>query len=148
MTLIQETVETDLPLEQVFAFVADFTNIDEWDPGVTRSVKRSDGPLAVGTVYDVDVNYGGRTIPMTYTVTDYRPNEQVVLIGEGSTVYAVDTIEFAETPTGTRVVYSADLSMKGLLRLAQPFLGKKFAEIGTSAAAGMQDRLERLAARS
>ena len=141
MARIQESVDTDLPLDQVFDFVADFANIEQWDPGVTRSAQRLNGPIQVGTVYDVDVNDGGRTIPMTYTVTDYRPKEQVVLIGDASTVQAVDTIEFFETDSGTRVVYTADLSMKGLLRLAEPFLGGKFKEIGTSAAAGLRKRL-------
>jgi len=141
MARIQETVDTDLPIDQVFSFVAEFANIEQWDPGVTRSVKRSDGPPQVGTVYDVDVKYGGRSIPMTYTVTDYQPQERIVLVGEASTVHAVDTIDFAKTPDGTRVTYAADLSMKGILKLAQPFLGKKFEEIGTSAAAGLRDRL-------
>ena len=141
MARIQESVDTDLPLDQVFDFVANFANIEQWDPGAIRSEQRSPGPVEVGTVYDVDVHSGGRTIPMTYTVTEYRPKEQVVLVGDASTVHAVDTIEFFETDSGTRVVYTADLSMKGLLRLAEPFLGGKFKEIGTSAAAGLQKRL-------
>lgn len=141
MAVIQESVETDLPIDEVFSYVAEFANIEQWDPGVTRSIKRSDGPLQVGTVYDVDVAYGGRTIPMTYTVTDYEPNEQIVLVGEGSTVHAVDTIDFAQTSDGTRVTYTADLSMKGILKLAEPFLGKKFEQVVWSGAAGLRDRL-------
>ena len=78
---------------------------------------------------------------MTYTVTDYQPNEQIVLVGEGSTVHAVDTIDFAQTSDGTRVTYTADLSMKGILKLAQPFLGKKFEQVVWSGAAGLRDRL-------
>ena len=145
MARIQETVDTDIPLDQAFAYVADLGNIEQWDPGVTRSVKRSDGPLEVGTVYDLDVEYGGRKIPMAYTVTAYKPKEQIVFIGEGSTVHAVDTIDFIETDSGTRIVYTADISLKGLLRLAEPFLGKRFEEIGTGAAAGLQKRLAEMA---
>lgn len=141
MARIQETVETDLPLDQTFSYVADLDNIEQWDPGVKRSSKRSDGPVKVGSVYDLEVQYNGRAIPMTYTVTEYRPKEQIVFVGEGSTVHAVDTIDFAETPQGTRVTYTADLTLKGILRLAQPFLGKKFEQIGWSAAAGLRDRL-------
>ena len=145
MARIQETVETDLPLDQVFNYVADLGNIEQWDPGVARSVKRSNGPLQVGSIYDLDVAYGGRTIPMAYTVTAYKPKEQIAFVGEGSSVHAVDTIDFTETDTGTRVVYTADISLKGLLRLAEPFLGKRFEAIGTDAANGLQQRLAAMA---
>ena len=40
MAVIQESVETDLPIDQVFSYVADFANIEQWDPGVTRSIKQ------------------------------------------------------------------------------------------------------------
>ena len=34
MPILRERLETALPIEDVFAFVADFANASRWDPGV------------------------------------------------------------------------------------------------------------------
>ena len=69
MPVITETVETDLPVEAAFDYVANFENIVEWDPGVTAVRKMSDGPAAVGTEYELDLNYGGSPLSMVYRIT-------------------------------------------------------------------------------
>jgi dehydrogenase/reductase SDR family member 12 len=142
MPLLEETLEVDRPLEDVFAFVGDFANTKDWDPGVAGATKVTDGPIEVGTRYAVDVVFNGRTLPMTYEVTAWDPPNHVALMGEGSTVRAVDDIRFEATETGTRIRYSADLRLKGVLRLVEPFLGKRFDETGKAAMAGMRRALE------
>ena len=82
--------------EDAFAYTADFANIEDWDPGVAASAQIGDDPIGIGTAFDVLVAYGSRRIPMVYTIAEYDPPRRVVLIGEGSTLTAVDTIEFGE----------------------------------------------------
>lgn len=142
MALLQETLEVARPLDEVFAFVGDFATTKDWDPGVSDSRKVTDGPVGVGTRYAVDVVFGARTLPMTYEVTTWDPPNRVVLRGEGSTVTAVDDIRFEATERGTRVRYSADLRLKGLLRLAEPFMKGRFEKTGKDAIAGMRRSLE------
>lgn len=142
MALLQETLEIARPLDEVFAFVGDFANTKDWDPGVSDSRKVTDGPVGVGSRYAVDVVFGGRTLPMTYEVTTWDPPNRVVLRGEGSTVTAVDDIRFEATERGTRVRYSADLRLKGLLKLAEPFMKGRFEKTGRDAIAGMRRSLE------
>lgn len=142
MPLLQETLEVDRPLDEVFAFIGDFANTKDWDPGVSDSRQVTDGPAGVGTRYAVDVVFNGRRLPMTYEVTAWDPPNRVVLHGEGSTVTAVDDIRFEATAAGTRILYSADLRLKGLLKLAEPFLGKRFEQTGRDAIAGMRRALE------
>ena len=142
MPLLQETLEVDRSLDEVFAFVGDFANTKEWDPGVADARMVTEGPIGIGTRYAVDVVFDGRTLPMTYEVTEWDPPNRVVLKGEGSTVTAVDDIRFEATPTGTRISYSADLRLKGLLRFAEPLLKGRFDETGRRAMAGMRRALE------
>jgi carbon monoxide dehydrogenase subunit G len=92
----------------------------------------------------VDVVFGGRTLPMTYEVTAWDPPNRVVLRGEGSTVTAVDDIRFEAIDAGTRIRYSADLRLKGLLKLAEPFLKGRFDRTGREAMAGMRRALAAL----
>lgn len=142
MPLLKETMEVDRPLDDVFAFVGDFANTKDWDPGVADASKITDGPIDVGTTYRVDVLFNGRKLPMTYEVTAWDPPNRVVLRGEGSTVTAVDDIRFEATDTGTRIHYSADLRLKSVLRLVEPLLKGRFDETGRKAMAGMKRALE------
>ncbi len=114
MTRLSETIETTLPIEATFAYLADFANSREWDPGVATAERIGNEPLGVGTSYRLGVRVGNSVRPMEYTVSKFDPLRRVVLIGSGSGVSAVDTIEFARTPTGTRVDYTADISLQGL----------------------------------
>lgn len=142
MPLIQEELEVARPLDEVFAFVGDFANTKDWDPGVRDARNLTDGPIGVGTRYAVDVVFNGRTLPMIYEVAEWDPPNRVVLRGEGSTVTAVDDIGFESTAGGTRIRYSADLRLRGVLRLVEPLFKGRFEEIGRAAMEGMRRSLE------
>ena len=131
MARLHETLETALPIERAFAFVADFSNADRWDPGVAWSKAVSGATPAVGVEYELGVRMGGRVAPMSYRITLLKPAERVVLGGRGSNVAAVDDIRFERT---------------GWLRLAAPFARGSFAAIARNARDGMQRTLDALAA--
>ena len=142
MTLIQEMLEVARPLDDVFAFVGDFANTKHWDPGVAEARKITEGPVRSGTRFELEVVFNGRRLPMTYEIETWdRPN-RVVLRGEGSTVRALDDIRFEHVPGGTQIHYSADLRLKGPLRLLEPLLRKRFDETGRAAMAGMRRALQ------
>ncbi len=145
MTRLYEQIETALPPERAFDFVADFANADRWDPGVTRSVGLDDGPIRLGSRFELDVRMGRRTAPMTYHVAALERPRRVVLVGAGSGVDAVDEIVFEPTGSGTRIRYTADIRLTGPLRVVQPFLSRAFERIGRDAAAGMSRTLADLA---
>lgn len=142
MALIREMLEVARPIDDVFAFVGDFANTKAWDPGVAEARKITDGPVRSGTRFDLEVVFNGRKLPMTYEVETWDPPNRVVLRGEGSTVRAVDDIRFEQVPGGTRIQYSADLRLKGPLRLLEPLLRKRFDETGQAAMAGMRRALQ------
>jgi len=148
MPVITETVETDLHVEAAFDYVADFENIVEWDPGVTAVRKTTEGLPAVGTEYDLDLSYGGSPITMTYRITEWDPPRRVVLEGDGDRTFAVDRISFLPLESGSSVEYQADIRMKGIYRVAEPFLGKLFRKIGDGAVAGLDQRLRELSTES
>ena len=146
MTILRERIETTLPVADAFAFVADFANAERWDPGVASSVRTNPGPVAVGARYRLSVRMGGRVVPMDYEVDELELDRRVVLLGRGSGVFAIDEIEFTPIETGTRIDYTADIRLVGLLRLAAPFAGGALAGVGSRAREGMCLALDRLAA--
>ena len=146
MPVIIETVETDLHIEATFDYVANFENVVEWDPGVTAARKITDGDPGVGTEYDLDIQYGSSPLSMTYRITEWDPPRRVVLEGDGSRSFAIDRISFLPIADGTAVEYKADIRLKGLYRVAEPFLGKLFRKVGDGAREGLNRRLQELAA--
>jgi carbon monoxide dehydrogenase subunit G len=141
MTVLRKQLEVDRPLEEVAAFVGDFVNSAIWDPGVAEARAVTEGPVRVGSRYELIVVFNGRRLPMTYEVVAYEPPHRVVLHGTGSTVRAIDEITFEPTSTGTRIHYTADLRLRGLLRPFEPLLRGKFEETGRRAMEGMKAAL-------
>src|SRR4249919_2280575 len=146
MTILHERIETTLPIDATFAYVADFENADEWDPGVATAQRLDSGPVRVGTRYRLGVRIGGRVAPMEYRISIFEPSTRVVLVGSGSGVSAVDDIRFERIDGRTRIDYTADITLDGARRLIQPFLGRAFASIGRNAADGMKRTLDARAA--
>lgn len=142
MTRITEHIETPLAPAAAFAFIADFANAMHWDPGTVTSERIDDGPVELGARYRLGVRLGGRVAPMEYRISAFEPPHRVVLVGEGSGVSALDEIRFEPAGTGTRIDYTADIRLGGVLRLIQPFLGRAFAKLGRDALAGMQRALD------
>ena len=141
MPRLHEIVDTTLPADDAFAFVADFTNSPAWDPNTVSSTRLDAGPVGVGARYELRVRQGRRVVPMTYRVTTWEPGTRVVLEGRGSNVEARDEIRFEPTTTGTRVDYTADIRLTGWMRLVEPFAGGAFERLASDAATGMRRAL-------
>ncbi|NND01517.1 MAG: hypothetical protein HKN91_01905 [Acidimicrobiia bacterium] len=128
-------------LDEAFEYTADFTNIEEWDPGVAKSARSDAGELGVGSTFDLMVKFGPRESPMTYTITNFEPPNRVVLEGRGSTLVAIDDIRFAAVEGGTEIRYVADLHFKGFMRLVAPFIGSSLDKVGKKALDGLSGQL-------
>lgn len=142
MTVLHETIEIERTPEQAFEAVADFSNAEAWDPGVVSAERVREGagdPSGVGARYRLTVTFRGHRSEMTYVTTEYVPSRRVVLEGEGPRITAKDTIEFESTADGgTRIVYEADLRLRGLAKVATPMLKGAFDQTGRAALAGMK----------
>ena len=143
--VVTEVIEVARSVEESFAYVADFTTVADWDPGI-HSSRRVSGDGGIGSIYDVQAEFRGKTVPFTYTVTAFEQNRRIVLDGVGEKATSVDTIEFEALPsagdgTGARITYTADFRLKGLLRIAEPFLGGTFRDLARKALAGLEAEL-------
>lgn len=144
MMRIDRTVETSAPISEVFDFLADFTNTEQWDPGTVRT-DRISGNGGVGTAYANTSRFLGRNTDLTYMVEVYEPGKRVALRGENKTVVAHDTMTFVPTATGgTSVRYVAEFELKGIARMVAPLLTPAFTRLGDSASKQMRATLDRL----
>ena len=128
--------------ERVFAYTADFSNIEAWDPGVVSSRKITDGPVGLGTKYDLDVRFGRSTIPMVYEITHFEPNVRVVLQGTGEKIAAIDDIRFSMADNMTVIDYTADLTFSNFIRFLGPLANRPLRRVGEKALDGLVASLE------
>jgi carbon monoxide dehydrogenase subunit G len=136
------TLETPRTQEDVFAYLSDFSTTQEWDPGVAEAQRLDDGPIAVGSRFNVVADFMGRRTPLVYAVVALDAPHSITLRGENATVVSLDTIAFEPTPGGgTRISYDADLTLKGPLRLGDPLLKLVFNRIGDRAVDGLRAQL-------
>lgn len=140
---LQEQRWVDRPIEQVFEYTADFTNIENWDPGVKSSSKVGNDPVDVGTKYELDVTFGPSTIPMIYQITVYEVPNRVVLVGVGEKLTAVDEIIFTTKDNMTHIEYTADLTFNGVIKYVVPLMSSKLKKVGTDALDGLELALGR-----
>jgi hypothetical protein len=140
---LETVVVVDKPLDEVFAYLTDFTTTTEWDPGTVVTVLQH-GDGGVGTTYLNTSTFMGRQTQLTYVVRELIPHERIRLQGENKTVVAVDTMSFRRLEAGTEVTYSADFTFKGATRFLAPLFKPALERLGQQAQAGLRESLGRL----
>ncbi len=141
MAYYRAQLDVRRPIDEVFAYLADFSNTEAWDPGVRSAKKCGEGPVAVGTEFEVVSSFLGQELPLTYRVLQLDPPNRIVLEAENDSLRSVDTITFEKTDRGTRLVYDANLALKGFRYLADPALHLAFQWIGHRALDGLRAAL-------
>jgi hypothetical protein len=71
------------PIDEVFAYAANFANSQDWDPGVESAVQMTDGPIGTGTTFDLTGHFGPGKVKMSYLISEFEPTQRVVLHGSG-----------------------------------------------------------------
>jgi uncharacterized protein YndB with AHSA1/START domain len=112
----ENTVMIARPIDDVFAFLADFENIPKWNYAIVETRKVSQGAVGVGTIYQQVRSVPSRS-EESFEVTAYNPPRHLEIRGQlgpfpSRLSYALDAI--AE---GTRVTNSVELELRGPGRL-------------------------------
>ncbi len=140
---LRETITVRRTINDCFAYLQDFSTIEQWDKGVFRAVKTTPGPVKAGTHYTVTLNSLGFKPEMSYTQLEVSPNKRLVLSGQGDKFSALDTIQFTQLNLQrTRITYTAQLDIdwlpRGSAALARPY----FKRLGKTAVTGLKAALE------
>ena len=125
MPRLHETIDTALPIDEAFAFVADFANASRWDPGVATSERIDPGP-------------GRRRRALSARHPDARPGhahgvpDHRLRAAEpgrpggrwiGHRRRRRDPLRAGGGRERTHIDYTADIRLQGWMRLVEPFVG-------------------------
>ncbi|MGI9112127.1 MAG: SRPBCC family protein [Gaiellaceae bacterium] len=141
---LSRQIQVSRPAAEAFGYVADFENAAEWDPGIAEAAKLTDGPVRVGSEYDIVALFRGKRQRFHYTVQELdEGRRQIVLAGDGGKATSVDTIVVEPAGEGSRITYTAEIKLKGLRRVAEPLLKPMLAKTADEGMAGLKATLDR-----
>lgn len=131
MAHYQATIPSSRTPDDAFAYMADFSSVQEWDPSVSSAKRLNNGPLRQGDQFDVALSFAGRKIELTYTLTEYDPKaRRAVLRAKNGPTTSIDTITVSDDAA---VTYDARIELAGLAKLIDPIMQLLFNRLGNNA---------------
>lgn len=134
----------DIPIgrDDLFAYMAAFENVAEWDPSIVEGERIGGGELGVGTQFRIVVSNFGRQSPLIYEIVEYEPPASATFRAETSAIRSTDSITVSQRPGETsRLTWEADLRLKGVLRLWDIPMRLIFKRIGDKGRNGLVAKL-------
>ena len=151
ISMAQYVVRIRTPLSPgvAFAFMADLTNFERWDPGVVRAEQVAGVRPGPDAQYDVTVK--GMRKPLRYVTNEYEPTTRVVVQARSRLLTSLDAITVEPDGDGAVVTYDARLTLNGPLGIADGIVAGPFGRVAERAATGLVQalsgtRLENVAA--
>ena len=111
------------PIEDVFDYLSDFENTNEWDPG-TIETRRTGGDGGIGTTYANTSTFAGRRTELTYETVGFDRPTFFSARGRNKTATATDTLTFTRDGARTQIHYRADFQFHGVVKLVAPWVVK------------------------
>ena len=121
--ILDESIEVQRPLHEVFTYVSDFSRVEEWDPGVARARKLTPGAPGVDSEFEVVLNTG---VSLHYRITEFEADARMAMTVESRFFTAREEILFEETGTGTRLRYIARFDFQGPLAAFNRLYGGRY----------------------
>lgn len=121
---------------QVVAYLSDFGNAPQWDPGTVRCTRVDGGPVRVGSTWKNVSKVLGRETELDYSLVTLEP-DHVVLRGTNKTATSTDDITVRPHEGGSVVTYHAHIVFNGLARLAEPLMQRVFEKLGDETVDGI-----------
>lgn len=110
MLTIERSVVIGQPIEQAFAFVANFAMEPQYNRALRSLRQTSPGEQGVGATWREEVRVAGTH---TRTVTAFDPNQRVAYRNDGRPFAVENVFEFTAVPRGTRLTASACIELRG-----------------------------------
>lgn len=141
-------------LAEVFRYLRDFDNIEQWDPGVfsaereVEDLTHEPDSLDVPPSYALQLNVMGRSVPMHYTLDICEPpsdqgHARLVLSGVGDGFTGVDTLTLSATSSSECTLdYRADITTADVPSLLMPVLNWWGERLSDAAMNGLKGALE------
>lgn len=119
---VEQTIEVARPIEDVFAYVTDPEKLPEWQKGTIQVSREASGPLKEGErLYEIHAAMG-RHLRSTVEVVELDPPRAFALHMVEGPLPIDGRWTFEPTGRGTRVQFTGEGKLQGMMRLATPIV--------------------------
>lgn len=122
---LEFSVTIDRPIEDVFDYVTDHENDEEWK-SIVVNAPPTDEEVGEGTTWELEVKMWGMTSVLENECTVYeRPTK--FAYKNGGSVATENLYTFEKTNSGTLMTWEGTTEFKGVMRLLKPILARSMA---------------------
>ena len=114
----------DRPISEVWDFISDIRNMDEWVDGVSDPTPTSDGPWRVGSTFKSKYTYAGKTHMIDYEITRLDVPTHMTMRSVAGPFPFEGSVELREERGSTHFINTIDAKATNL------FLSVWFAVLG------------------
>jgi dehydrogenase/reductase SDR family protein 12 len=140
---LDKTIEVTRKLHEAFAYVSEFSRIEQWDPAVAKASKLSSGKPGIGSRYQIDMKAG---FSLYYEIIEFEANKRLLMTVDSKLFTAVEEIIFTTTDTGTgtgtRVRYIANFNFPAPVAIISRLNPAVMDWVGNTALEGLRKALE------
>ncbi len=141
MPSFNRTLHSALPAWEVFSYMADFSNVSDWDPSLTEAERLNDGEIGKGSRFRVVAEIMGRETEMLYEHEVFSPPHSFVSVTDTKTFSSRDMITVEPEGEGCALTYDAQLTLHGPLKLATPLVQLGFSRNSGKAADRLAEKI-------
>lgn len=131
MVDVSRTFTVNRSTAEVAAYLRDFANAVEWDPGTVECRQISDGPIGLGTRWHNESKLFGISTQLTYELVRDDP-DHVVFSGSNKTATTSDDLTLHDRGDGTtEITYRALVDFHRFAFIGEPlftFIFNRLAE--------------------
>ncbi len=113
-------VAVNRPVEEVFEYLSDFRNENEWNVVSKNTRLLSSGPVGIGSRFAGDYERMGA---MNYEILEFERPRWLKVRGSSKQMDWVSTFQFKETGSGTTVHGTMAMQPTGFMRVLAPLMG-------------------------
>ena len=136
---LDKTIEVTRKLHEAFAYVSEFSRIEQWDPAVDKASKLSSGKPGVGSRYQIDMKAG---FSLYYEMIEFEANKRLLMTVDSTLFTAAEEIVFTTTDTGTKVRYIANFNFPAPVAIISRLNPALMDWVGNTALEGLRKALE------
>src|SRR5215208_4297648 len=141
---MESTVIIERPVEEVFGFVLDLTNIPSTEPSVRSVEKISEGPIEAGTTFLMrqEAPPVGQVREATVRYTAVEPNRNIEFEATVGPITPTAKLTFEQANGGTKVTFRGEPNPVGPLKVISPLISYQGQRMWDRRLAGLKSTLE------
>ena len=140
MAKYHAAITVDESPEAAFAYLADLTNLSQWDSSVRKATLIDGTGPGVGSRYEVTVGFYGKALEATYEITDLEAPRRISFSVDGKASGHTELV-VEQQGEDTVIVYDSTIQMSGLARLLDRGLQLAYDGIGENVEKGIAKQL-------